>query len=283
MNSSLRGMKVLILTVLLGVFLTACGSGDSNGNGGGSQDSGADLLTPFYGNYNVTFKGQVGAEYQPTGSLVDGTTTGIVTFLTGGTITLSASEPGVIAVPSGETIPGMVPENVIFGAAVMQNPIHVFMGTPEASQAGDFGIFSMLRLGLPSEPNQLFYSGCSGAGGPFSCVPMFFRRTTMSGDSVNLVYFTSQVSVNNNNITINGKLVDEHTAEAAAANLFGVPIESPILGSFNDQFMFEQGALFKITVSGNSISGWIKGTGISVAGLAPQTAIFEATFEGIKE
>ena len=244
---------------------------------------GTELLAPFYGNYNVTYTGRVGGEYQPTDSLVTGTTTGVVPFvITGGTVTLSASEPGVIAVPPGETIPGVAPEDIIFGAAVMQNPIQVFMGTPEASQSGDFGIFSMMRFGLPSDSNQLFYTGDENLSA-FSYVPIFYRRTTMSGDSVNLVYFTSQVYGENNTIRINGKLVDRHTAEAAAANLFSVPIESPILGSFNDQFMFDQGTLFEITVLGNNISGRIQGTGVSVAGLVPQTAIFEVTFEVVKE
>ncbi len=47
--------------------------------------------------------------------------------------------------------------------------------------------------------------------------------------------------------------------------------------------MFDQGTLFEITVLGNNISGRIQGTGVSVAGLVPQTAIFEVTFEGVKE
>ncbi len=85
-------MKFFIVTVLLGVLLTACGGGDADGdgggdNGGGTQKVGTELLAPFYGNYNVTYTGRVGGEYQPTDSLVTGTTTGVVPFvITGGTV-----------------------------------------------------------------------------------------------------------------------------------------------------------------------------------------------------
>ena len=260
---------------------TSLNRGDDNGNDG---PTGQDTLplASFYGDYDVTFTGRTGGEYQPTNSIVSGTTTGIVPFSLAGTVSISASEPGVIAVPNGETIPGVAPEDVIFGAAVMQNPVHVFMGTQEASRPGDFGFFSMMRFGLPAGSNLLFYTGCSG-GGAFSCVPMFFRRTTPSGDSVNLIYFIIRGSGNQDAFTLYGKLVDTHTTEAAAANLFSVPITSPILGSFNDSFMFNRGALFEITLSGNNISGWIQGTGGSVAQLVPQTALFEATFSGSKK
>ncbi len=263
---------------------TALNRGDENGNDG-PPDQGKFLLSSFYGDYDVTFTGRTGGEYQPTNSIVTGTTTGIVSFSLAGTISLSASEPGVIAVPNGETIPGVAPEDVIFGAAVMQNPVHVFMGTQEASRPGDFGFFSMMRFGLPAGSNLLTYSGgCSpGGGNAFDCVPEFFRRTTPSGDSVNLIYFTIRVSGNQNTLSIYGQLVDTHTTEAAAANLFSVPITSPILGTFNDSFMFNRGALFEIIVSGNNISGRILGTGESVAQLVPQTAIFEATFSGSKK
>ena len=257
-------------------------TGDNSNGSGGSPNQGPFLLSAFYSDYNVTFTGRTGGEYQPTDSLVTGTTTGVVSFSRAGTISLSTSELGVIAVPHGETIPGVAPGDVIFGAAVMQNPLHVFMGTHEASRAGDFAIFSMMRFGLPADPSQLFYTGCSGSS-IFNCVPMFFRRTTPSGDSVNLIYFTIQVSGNENKIFIYGKLVDRHIMESAAANLFSVPITSPILGSFNDSFMFDQGATFEITVSGNSISGRIQGTGSSVAQLVPQTAIFEVTFAGVRK
>lgn len=238
-------------------------------------------LALFYGDYNVTFRGQVGGEYQPTNSIVSGTTTGLSSFSTAGTISLSASEPGVISVPAGEAIPGVAPEDIIFGAAVMQNPIRVVMGATQASPVGNFSIFSLLKFGLPSGPT-LLDRGCSGGRGPFSCVPVFFRRTTLSGDSVNLVYFTIQASGNNSMIRINGRLMDTHKAEAAAANLFSVPIKSPILGAFIDQFMFDKSATFEMIVSGNSISGWFQETGISAAGLAPQTAIYKITFDGVK-
>lgn len=239
-------------------------------------------VNPFLGNYKVTFVGQVGGPYEPTGSIIIGTTTGIVPFSLAGNITLSESEPGVINIPEGTTIPGIDPKDIIYGMAVIQNPFQVFIGTEKATRPGDFGLFSMMKFGIPSDPNQLLYSGCNGVG-PFNCVPMFLSRHTYSGESVNLVYFTIDVNGNADSVTINGILYDRHVSEAAAANLFTVPVESPILGTLNDIFLLNTRSSYKIVIKGDKISGWIKGTGYSIAGLAPQKATLEAEFEGTKE
>jgi len=239
-------------------------------------------VDPFLGNYKVAFVGQVGGPYEPTGSIIIGTTTGIVPFSLEGNIKLSESEPGVIAVPEETTIPGIDPEDIIYGAAVIQNPVQVFIGTEEVTRPGDFGLYSMVKLGLPSDANQLFYSGCNGDG-PFNCVPMFFRSHTYSGESVNLVYFIIDVNGNADSVIIKGILYDRHISEAAAANLFTVTVESPILGTFNDCFMLNVLTSYEIVIKENKISGWIKGAGHSIAGLAPQEAILEVEFEGIKE
>ena len=264
-------MKFLVLSVIAFLFLFPFILSADNSS-----------VKPFLGNYKVTFTGKVGGPYEPTGSIVTGTTTGILPFSLEGNITLSESEPGVIGVPEGTTIPGINPEDIIYGAAVIQNPVHVFIGTEKATRPGDFGLYSMMKFGLPGDPNQLFYSGCNGDG-PFNCVPMFFRRHTYSGESVNLIYFTINVNGSADSLIINGILYDRHTAEAAAANLFSVPVESPILGTFMDVFMLNVLSSYQIVIKGNKISGWIKGSGYSVAGLAPQKAILELEFEGTKE
>jgi hypothetical protein len=46
--------------------------------------------------------------------------------------------------------------------------------------------------------------------------------------------------------------------------------------------MFGQAATFELTVTGAAIEGWILATGVSLAGLAPQTAVFEVAFQGVK-
>lgn len=243
---------------------------------------GINSVNPILGNYKVTFVGRVGGPYEPTGSIIIGTTTGIVPFSLEGNVTLSESEPGVISVPAGTTIPGISPEDIIYGAAVIQNPIDVFIGTKEVNRPGDFGLHSMMKFGLPSDPNQLFYSGCNGDG-PFNCLPMFYRRHTYNGESVNLVYFTIDVYGNADSIIINGVLHDRHISEAAALNLFSVPIVSPMLGTLYDIFRLNILTSYKILIKGPKVTGWIKGAGYSVGGLAPQKAVLEVEFEGTKE
>lgn len=273
---SKNSFSYLVLTLLL-LFLQACGNGSSN------NQPQSNVLSGSYGDYNVTFTGQVGGPYEPSNSIVTGTTVGVVNFTRNGTITLSPPETGVIAVPDGVTIPGINADDIIYGAAVMQNPIRIFIGTSEASAPGDFGIHSLVRIGVPKKNPESVTINCSGSSA-FSCSPEFFRRTDpedLTG-SVNLIYFVTKVNGNTTSFVITGQLIDRHISESAAANLFTVPIESPILGDTNDQFMFSTTTNFEITVSGNRISGNISATGSSVAGLAPQTAIFELSFNGVK-
>jgi hypothetical protein len=272
-RAAMQNTSLFIRLLLVLVCLQAC-KFDGNKN--------TKALRPFYGDYAVTFTGLVGGPYEPGNSLVSGTTIGIQHAVLPGTVTLAASQPGVIAVPDGVTIPGVAQEDIIYGAAVMQNPLHVFMGTATASKPGDFGLYSMMRFGLPAGPAILDYTGCTDYGGPFNCVPVFFQSTIPSGDSVNLIYWTIQASGDQPALKITGKLIDRHTAEAAAANLFSVPVESPLLGIIMDTFMFGQAATFELTVTGAAIEGWILATGVSVAGLAPQIAVFEVSFQGVK-
>ncbi len=258
------------------------------GDGGATAGVESMALESIYGEYDVTIAGRVGGPYEPTGSIVSGTTAGVVDFAATGSVALSASQPGVIAVPSGTSIPGVAPEDVIFGAAYMCNPIHVFLGTRTVDAAGDFGLYEMVTIGIPADPVDIYpeYDGrgqCEvPADQPFACSPTFFQSTAPSGSNVNLIYFVTQVEGDGERLTVRGELRDTHTAEAAAANLFTVPIESPLLGNMNDQFMFAEGASFELTIVGNTLSGTIRGEGRSVAGLVPQTAILEATLSGSK-
>jgi hypothetical protein len=242
-----------------------------------------DPLRSLMGTYYVKFAGKAGGPHEPSNSIVSGTTTGIKPFSKNGTVTISVSQPGVIAVPDGGQVPGVAKQDIIFGAAVIQNPLRISIGTPEASEFGDFGIYTMMKFGLPADPGQLFYSGCTGAGGPFSCVPMFYRRSAPSGRSVNLIYHTVRVEGSGNSVVISGRLLDTHISEASVVNIFNVPISSPIMGPMNDPFMFDAQTRFEMRISGGNITGSIKGTGHSIAGLAPQTAIFELTFSGKKQ
>jgi hypothetical protein len=287
---------IMAKRLLLSVFLTAallllsgqqCSSPspagpNTPGIGQPRPGNAPAVLTSILGEYDVTFSGRVGGPYEPTNSIVSGTTTGIVNFTSSGYVSISPSKPGVIAVSNGQTIPGVNPQDVIFGAAVMQNPVAVSMGTIRASEPGDFSIFSMMEFALPSGSNQLLYTGCSGTGGPFSCVPMFYRRTTYSGDSVNLIYFVNQVGSDGQSYSVSGQLMDRHTAEAAAANLFSVPITSPILGTFNELFVFDTTTSFQLTITGQTITGQVTGAGRSVTGSVPQTAILEVSIQGTR-
>ncbi len=245
-------------------------------------DTSHNEFNTYLGEYLVTFSGQVGGKHLPTNSIVSGTTTGIQGFTTTGVIILSPSEPGVIGIKPGMQIAGLDPNNNILDAAVIQNPLHVFMGTPNASGVGDFGIYSMMRFGIPLS-QRLTYTGCGNKNNPFNCVPVYFKSAPDSGRSVNLIYFTIQTSWENNGLYIKGSLHDTHASEAASANLFWVPVSSPILGNYNDPFMLKIGSIFEIHVSGRQISGRFKGAGESVAGTVSQTSILNFEFKGVRK
>jgi hypothetical protein len=104
----------------------------------------------------------------------------------------------------------------------------------------------------------------------------------MSGETVDLTYLVNRVTGDATQIRVTGLLVDRHAAEATVANLFMVPISTPIGGDFADIFYFQDGMSFELTVAGNAIRGSISGSGRSVAGLVPQTAILEATLTGTR-
>jgi hypothetical protein len=55
------------------------------------------------------------------------------------------------------------------------------------------------------------------------------------------------------------------------------------VGSINDIFWFGDAMSFEFTISGGAVTGSIGGTGQSVAGMVPQTAIFQATFTGVRK
>jgi hypothetical protein len=265
------------------VFLAAILLVANPGDGSARPFKRETVWHPYFGEYQVTFQGRVGGEYQPSNSIVSGTTSGIREFTITGNITLSAAEPGVITVKPGQTVPGVKDQDIILDAAVLQNPLHVFMGTPNATGVGDFGLHSVLRFGIPDGPQELEFTGCTKEGDPFNCVPVFLKRAAPSGRSVNLVYFVVETQGYGRGLYVKGTLFDRHVAEAAAANLFSVPISSPIMGDYNDPFMFREGTVFELTIIGQQISGTIRGSGSSVAGLVPQEAIFEARFEGRKK
>ncbi len=150
----------------------------------------------------------------------------------------------------------------------------------------------MLAIGVP-DPDQDPVNLFPDQGGscttpddqPFFCVPTFMQSTTPTGDYVNLVYFVVTMDHDGEGFIINGQLVDRHGAEAAAANLFTVPIDSPIMGDgYPDTFAFSNlGCTFSMKIVGDSVTGTISGQGRSVAGFAPQTGIIEASFSGSKQ
>ena len=197
------------------------------------------------------------------------------------TLSLRASRPGVMGVPNGMTIPGITPSDIIYGAAYVQNPVHVFMGTTTQDQHGDFGIWSSVWIGLPPNPVHLEYVGCEGEG-VFGCSPVFFQSADVT-DQVNLVYFAVSVTgARNGDITISGYLSDTHKSEAAATNGFAVRVTDAILGQFVDQYIFYEGATFTLTIQGTHISGVVEGVGRSAALIGHPDVNFRMTFDGDK-
>jgi hypothetical protein len=280
-----RARRPPVRTLCLLLVGIAC-----SGGGGTAGAARHKELAPFFGEYAVTIKGSVGGPYEPSGSIVSGTTTGIWPFTTAGTVTLKAPRVGVMAVPPGMTIPGVKPSDIIFGAALMRNPIDVYVGTPSASVAGDQRIHTTLTFGIPAAGgvnNDLNFSGSGcvaglNPGASWDCIPLFYEPRVMSGETVDLTYLVNRVTGDATQIRVTGLLVDRHAAEATVANLFMVPISTPIGGDFADIFYFQDGMSFELTVAGNAIRGSISGSGRSVAGLVPQTAILEATLTGTR-
>ena len=264
--------RCALFVSLLVCALPGCGGGDDPA-GPGTTDNIPAALRATFGSYDVT--------YTATISKHGGPPEPVPLDKAAAAIEISGSQPGVMGVDPGTVIPGVAPEDVIFGAAYVQNPVHVFMGTASANQHGDFGIWSSVWIGLPPDPVDLEYVGCGGQGF-FSCSPIFFQHAE-STDAVNLIYYAVGVEQQQNgDVTFSGFLADDHRSEAAAANGFSILATNDILGTFVDQYIFDEGATFSFTVSNDAISGSCVGTGRSLVGSEPDPATFRITFGGNK-
>lgn len=264
-----RGAQYVVLLVCA---LSGCG-GEDGPAGPGVEDNIPAALRDTFGSYAVTYTATITKD----GGLPEA----LPANKTAAFIEITGSQPGVMGVDPGTVIPGIAPEDVIFGAAYVQNPVHVFMGTASANQHGDFGIWSSVWIGLPPDPVNLEYVGCGGQGF-FNCSPVFFQHAE-STDAVNLIYYAVSVEqLQNGDVAFSGFLADDHRSEAAAANGFSILATHDILGTFVDQYIFDEGATFSFTVSNDAISGSCVGVGRSLIGSEPDQATFRITFGGGK-
>jgi len=271
------GRLGLVLAIL--AALPACGGDD----GGTDPDGGApaaNVLGPLaavYGEYDVTL--QIQYTWLDKGA--------VESFTRAGYVNVAASEPGVVNVPEGTSLPGIPPEAVMFGAAYVQNPAHVSMGTLGFDQHGDCGIISTLRFGIPIGDAYIFaYDGCDAVAdaasgkGAFACVPHFYGAAETS-DSVNLVYFLNTAAIAaDGTVTLSGYLADDHTAEAAAANQAFVHFVHEWFGEMDDIFILREGATFSVTLGGGQVTGQFRGVARSASTMIAEDLLVEAWFGG---
>lgn len=268
--------RILRLTPILLVLAAGCGGDDKPADPAPAASNIPAALSAVFGDYDVTCNVQI--------TKANGSTAIAAATSTSAVVEIRESQPGVIGLSEGETIPGLDSTELIYGAAYVQNPVHVFLGTATANQHGDFGIWSSVRIGLPPDPVELEYAGCGdGSSGRFSCSPTFFQHAETT-DSVNLVYFAVQAEeFENGSVHFRGYLADDHRNEAAAANGFNILADNDILGRFVDSYLFDEGATFEFTVAANGISGTVSGQGRSLVGSEPDPARFEMLFAGTKK
>lgn len=262
----------LLFACLFACMLLGCSGGDDP-SGPGTDDSIPAALRATFGTYNVT--------YTATITKAGGSPEPVLPDKAAAAIEITGSQPGVMGVDPGTVIPGLSPEDVIYGAAYVQNPVHIFMGTATANQHGDFGMWSSVWLGLPPDSVNLEFVGCDGQGF-FNCSPVFFQHAEVT-DAVNLIYYAVNVAEQQNgDVVFSGFLADDHRSEAAAANGFSILATHDILGQFVDIYIFDEGATFSFTVAGDAISGNCQGVGRSLIGSEPDEATFRITFGGNK-
>jgi len=214
----------------------------------------SDDLTRFFGDYQVEINGRVGANETAAESAMGGTVMPAKNYTVKGVITLAKSKPGIIAVQSGETEVVVASDNNLANAKVIQNPLHVYMGSEDIGKPGDFSVFSMLKV-----------------------------KVGDSQETVNLIYFIIETRLEGDQLFIKGVLKDRHKTERSAANMFSAKINSPIMGISNDFFIFDLESEFHITVTGHQIKGTFKGTGRSLMGATDDKAMLDIKFSGQKE
>ena len=169
-RSPVLGRVRLLLAFSLLVALTlGCGGEEGPNDPPGQTSNIPAALQAVLGDYNITYDAEITKAGQAPRK---------VKLASPATISVTASQPGVMAVPEGMTIPGLQPEDIIFGAAYVQNPVHVFMGTQTADQHGDFGVWSSVWIGLPPDQVDLEYTVCDQGEDRFSCSPMSWIRST---------------------------------------------------------------------------------------------------------
>lgn len=275
-RSRLTRLSILAVTM---VIVAACGS-DDGGTGPSGNSPSANIpasLSAVYGEYDLTM--QIQYTWLAKGA--------VTMFTRPGYIDIRPSEPGVVNIPPGTSLPGIPPEEVMFGAAYVQNPVHVSIGTLDFSQHGDCGIISTLRIGIPIGDGYIFsYDGCDAVAdvksskGAFSCVPHFYG-TAETSDSVNLVYFMNIVAIDaDGTVTITGYLADDHVEEAAAANQAFVHFLHDWFGPMDDIFILGEGTTFTATIGAGGITGQFRGVARSASTMIFEDLLVEAWFGG---
>ena len=158
MNIRIWWLAVLILG------LVGCGGDSDDPSGPGGDTSGLPpALVATFGTYDITYTTAI--------TRADGKKQILAADKAGASIEISGGQPGVMGVDPGTTVPGVEPEDIIFGAAYVQNPVHVFVGTGTADQDGDFGIWSSVWYGIPADAVDLQFTGCNGVDGPLRLFP----------------------------------------------------------------------------------------------------------------
>lgn len=273
-----RCLRTALLVIAL-ALIAACGD-DGGGTAPDEGQPAANLpgaLTDVYGEYEISL--QIQYTWPGKGR--------VASFTRPGYVNVAASEPGVINVPPGTELPGIPSSEVMFGAAYVQNPVHVSIGTLGFDQHGDCGIISTLRIGIPIGDAYIFsYDGCdavadAGANkGAFACVPHFYG-TAEASDSVNLVYFMNVATVNDaGTVMLTGYLADDHVEEAAAANQAYVHFVHEWFGPMDDIFILGEGTTFSLTIGSGQIVGQFRGVARSATAMIVEDLLVEATFGG---
>lgn len=262
--------------------------GPRSGSAARSQSAGdaskssaaAEHLVDALGNYRVRVQGRAGGAAQSSAGSVAGSLAGVLGFQYDAVLTVRAGLPGLINVPKGVSLPGVSAQNLGYGKAQVTNTLDIRLSTQAQGPHGTFMLWSQAAAGVIANEER-FERSCTDSSA-FSCPADFSppKSFTVEGE-VNLIYCVNHVTGNARGITLQGKVVDTHTAESTALNMFGARAQSSILGSYDEPYLFAPGSTtYEIEIVGDKVRGSIHGQGQSITGLISQPALFDATFEG---
>ena len=242
----------------------------------------AERLVSALGNYRVRVQGRAGGPVQSSAGPVGGSLAGVLGFGYDAVLSVRGGEPGLINVPKGATLPGVNVQEVGYGKAQVTNTLDFQLSTQAQGPHGTFMLWSQAAAGVIASEER-FERSCT-ASSAFSCPADFSppKSFTLDGE-VNLIYCVNHVTGTAAGIRLQGVVVDTHTSESTALNMFGARAQSVILGSYDEPYLFAPGSTtYEIEIVGDKVRGVIRGQGQSITGLISQPALFDATFEGTK-